>query len=539
MLPKINPIGLPEWQALKDHYQKTHVQLRQSFLNDANRFRKFSIEMPDFLYDFSKNLINENTINLLVNLVKACKLDDAIEAYFAGEMINETEKRAVFHTALRSSDPRYTVTQGREMYASIQGVLDKMGDFSRRVISGVYKGYTGKRITDIVNIGIGGSDLGPKMAAMALSGYSTGLNVHFVSNVDYSHIDSVLKKIQPDQTLFIIASKTFTTQETMTNAVTAKEWFLEKMKEQDAVSHHFIAVSCQSDEVKRFGISEEHRFEFWDWVGGRFSLWSSIGLSLMLRIGPENFEQMLRGAENMDVHFRERPFSENVPVIMGMLGIWYRNFHHSATHAVLPYCQNLDLLPDYLQQVDMESNGKSTDRNGRFTSYATGGVIWGRAGTNGQHAFYQMIHQGKDLIPIDFIGFVNGVDTNQNHHPKLMANLFAQSEALAFGKTVAELEHEHTSPDLIPHQFFEGNKPSSTFLFQELSPYTLGQLIALYEHKIFVQGVVWNIYSYDQFGVELGKKMASTILNEIKNGAVGQHDASTNGLLNYFLQRKK
>lgn len=538
MLPKINPTTLPEWKALENHYRNRNIHLRDCFLQDTHRFENFSITTPNFLFDFSKNLVNKETMTLLINLAKACELESCIKAYFGGQIINETEERAVFHTALRSTDPRFTVTGGKQMYAEIQQTLQKMKTFSQKVIHGEYKGYTGKKITDIVNIGIGGSDLGPKMATEALKDFSSGLRIHFVSNIDYSQIQSIFEKINPEQTLFIIASKTFTTQETMTNAHTAKNWFLNQGGTKKDIAQHFIAISCQPEEVEKFGIKAENRFEFWDWVGGRFSMWSAIGLSLMLGIGPENFEQLLRGAENIDIHFRETDFSQNIPVIMAMLGIWYRNFHHATTHAVLPYAQNLDLFPDYLQQADMESNGKSVDRNGEKVNYATGPILWGRAGTNGQHAFYQLIHQGTILVPSDFIGFVKSHHTESTHHEKLMANFFAQTEALAFGKTEREVCNESTNTKLIPHKIFEGNKPTNTLLFQELTPYTLGQLVAIYEHKIFVQGAIWNIFSFDQFGVELGKVLANTILDEIKNEKIGQHDSSTKGLINYYIQHK-
>ncbi|WP_052911796.1 glucose-6-phosphate isomerase [Riemerella anatipestifer] len=541
MLPKINPTHTTSWQKLTSHFDQNDFDLRELF-NNPNRFNEFSIKKENFLFDYSKNLINEETKKLLINLAKEVKLKEAIESMFSGEKINETEQRAVLHTALRDFSDREIIVDGENIKPKIQKVLQQMKHFSEAVILGKHKGFSDKEITDVVNIGIGGSDLGPVMVCSALKHFKTRLNVHFVSNVDGNHLAETLKNLNPETTLFIIASKTFTTQETMTNALSAKEWFLKAGTEED-VSKHFVALSTNIEAVKSFGISEENIFEFWDWVGGRYSLWSAIGLSITLSIGYDNFEALLKGAYDTDTHFKNTEFEHNIPVIMGLLGVWYRNFYASTSYAVLPYSQYLDRFPAYLQQGDMESNGKSVDRNGDFVEYQTGPIIWGEPGTNGQHAFYQLIHQGTELIPSDFIAYAQSCNKVADHQEKLLANFFAQTEALAFGKTEeeakAELEQQGKSKEeikaLLNHKIFLGNIPTCSFLFKELTPFSLGQLIALYEHKIFVQGVIWNIFSFDQFGVELGKVLAGNILKELKSSEVTQsHDSSTNGLINYF-----
>lgn len=537
--PKVDPTTRIEWKNLQQHAQQETFHLRTLFQENPNRFKTFSIEHQGLLFDYSKNLITEETIQLLLKLATACDLSSAIKAYFQGETINETEQRAVLHTALRSSSKEPLLLHGKNIRKDISHVLERMKEFSSQVISGIHKGFSGENITDIVNIGIGGSDLGPVMVNHALKAYSTHLKIHFVSNIDGAHIEETLKNLNPHRTLFIIASKTFTTQETMTNAHTAKKWFLASGASQKDIAKHFVALSSHKEEVQKFGIAPQYMFEFWDWVGGRYSLWSAIGLSIILGIGIENFEKLLQGAENIDQHFKFAPFSENIPVIMAVLGIWYRNFLHAETHAILPYAQALDKFPEYLQQADMESNGKATNRNGKRISYHTGPIIWGRSGTNGQHAFYQLIHQGTSLISADFIGYITPTSSLHEHHQKLMANFFAQTQALAFGKTQEELRQEQENPILIPHKTFDGNRPTNTILFQELTPFSLGQLIALYEHKIFVQGVIWNIYSFDQFGVELGKALAHKILVELSNhDEISHHDSSTNGLINFFKSKK-
>lgn len=546
MLPKINPTQTKAWLALSEHFAQNDFELRTLFNYNPERFNQFSIKRPDFLFDFSKNLIDERTFELLLNLAEECDLNSAMTKMFSGDIINETEGRAVLHTALRDFSETEILVDGENIKPAVRKVLEQMKAFSEEVISGSHKGFTGKEITDVVNIGIGGSDLGPVMVCRALKHYRTRLNVHFVSNVDGNHIAEVLKELDPETTLFIVASKTFTTQETMTNAESAKTWFLSRGTQND-VAKHFVALSTNTEAVNEFGIAEENIFEFWDWVGGRYSLWSAIGLSIVLAVGYENFEQLLKGANDTDLHFRTAEFSENIPVIMALLGVWYRNFHHAGTYAILPYSQYLDRFPAYLQQGDMESNGKCTDRNGQFVQYETGPVIWGEPGTNGQHAFYQLIHQGTEFIPADFIAFVKSCNNVSDHQEKLLANFFAQTEALAFGKTPIEVQEElqlagKTQEEIKRiqnHKVFHGNTPTNSLLFNALTPFTLGQLIALYEHKIFVQGIIWNIFSFDQFGVELGKTLASKILPELQNGAATDtHDSSTNGLINYYKNKK-
>ena len=546
MLPKINPTQTEAWKALNTHFAQNDFELRSLFQYNPERFNQFSVQREEYLFDYSKNLIDAKTFELLQNLAEESKLKSAIDAMFSGEKINETEGRAVLHTALRDFSDQEILVDGENIKPGIKRVLNQMKTFSEKIISGEHKGFSGKEITDVVNIGIGGSDLGPVMVCSALKHFKTRLNVHFVSNVDGNHIAEVLKNLNPETTLFIIASKTFTTQETMTNADSAKAWFLKSGK-QEEVAKHFVALSTNTNAVKNFGIAEENIFEFWDWVGGRYSLWSAIGLSIVLSVGYENFEQLLKGANESDIHFQTADFKENVPVIMGLMGIWYRNFFDAGTYAILPYSQYLDRFAAYLQQGDMESNGKCVDRNGNFVEYETGPVIWGEPGTNGQHAFYQLIHQGTELIPADFIAYVKSCNEVSDHQEKLMANFFAQTEALAFGKTEeearAELVKSGISEDeinrLINYKVFHGNTPTNSLLFNTLTPFSLGQLIAMYEHKIFVQGVIWNVFSFDQFGVELGKVLAGKILAELENSEkITSHDSSTNGLMNYFKDRK-
>ncbi len=546
MLSKINPTQTNSWKALDEHFGGNDFDLRTLFQYNPNRFNEFSLQRDNYLFDYSKNLIDSRTKDLLLQLAEESQLKDAIAKMFSGDKINETEGRAVLHTALRDFSDREILVDGENIKPQIRRVLEHMKSFSEKVISGEHKGFSGKEITDVVNIGIGGSDLGPVMVCSALKHFKTRLNAHFVSNVDGNHIAEVVKNLNPETTLFIIASKTFTTQETMTNANSAKDWFLKAGKQED-VAKHFVALSTNIEEVKKFGIAEENIFEFWDWVGGRYSLWSAIGLSIVLSVGYENFEQLLRGAFDTDQHFQTADFSENVPVLMGLLGIWYRNFYAATTYAILPYSQYLDRFAAYLQQGDMESNGKCVDRNGEFVEYETGPIIWGEPGTNGQHAFYQLIHQGTELIPADFIAYTKSPNKVSDHQDKLLANFFAQTEALAFGKLEEEVEVElrnsgksHEEIDrLINFKVFHGNTPTNSILFKELTPFSLGQLIALYEHKIFVQGVIWNIFSFDQFGVELGKVLANKILPELENKeAVSSHDSSTNGLINYYKENK-
>ena len=543
MLPKINPIQTKAWKALDQHFANHDFELRSLFQYNPNRFNEFSIQTDSYLFDFSKNLIDSKTLDLLLDLAEEVKLKEAIEKMFSGDKINETEGRAVLHTALRDFSNKEILVDGQNIKPAIKKVLDHMKSFSESVISGSHKGFTGKEITDVVNVGIGGSDLGPVMVCSALKHFKTRLNVHFVSNVDGNHLAEVVKNLNPETTLFIIASKTFTTQETMTNANSAKKWFLKSGATNEDVAKHFVALSTNIEAVKKFGIAETNIFEFWDWVGGRYSLWSAIGLSIVLSVGYENFEQLLRGAYDTDVHFQTKDFKENIPVLMGLVGIWYRNFYAAGTYAILPYSQYLDRFAAYLQQGDMESNGKSVDRNGQFVEYETGPIIWGEPGTNGQHAFYQLIHQGTELIPADFIAYAKSPNDVGEHQDILLANYFAQTEALAFGKTkdevFAELKSsgktEEEIEKLLNYKIFSGNTPTNSFLFKELTPFSLGQLIALYEHKIFVQGVIWNIFSFDQFGVELGKVLAGKILPELEaDGNIETHDSSTNGLINYY-----
>ena len=544
MLPKIDFTTTQAFKYLADHFITINESsIKELFANDPERFDKFSIYLGDILLDYSKNRINEETMALLIQLARECKLKDAIEAMFNGEKINETEKRAVLHTALRNRSGKPVLTEGKDVMPEIQAVLERMKDFSGRVISGDWKGFTGKEITDVVNIGIGGSDLGPVMVTEGLKAYKTRLNMHFVSNVDATQIAETLKGLDPETTLFLIASKTFTTQETMANANSAKEWFLKAGAKEADVAKHFAALSTNESGVSAFGIDTKNMFEFWDWVGGRYSLWSAIGLSICLAIGFDKFEELLTGAYEADEHFRNAELEENIPVIMALLGIWYNNFFEAESSAILPYDQYLHRFAAYFQQGDMESNGKYIDRNGKRVDYETGPIIWGEPGTNGQHAFYQLIHQGTKLIPCDFIAPAISHNPLAKHHQMLLSNFFAQTEALMNGKSeeevIAELEKAGKSDaeikELTPFKVFEGNRPTNSFLIKEITPKTLGALIALYEHKIFVQGIIWNIFSFDQWGVELGKQLANKILPELEgNAAVESHDSSTNGLINQY-----
>ena len=537
MFPKINPTTTPSWKLLQEHYHEIkNVHVKDLFKEDKDRFKKNSIAVPDILLDYSKNIITDKTLQLLLQLADDCKLQSAIDAMFNGEKINETEKRAVLHTALRNFSGKPVLLDGKDIMPDVQKVLSQMKIFCKKVHDGEWKGYSGKKIKYIVNIGIGGSDLGPVMVTEALKPYWVeDIQAYFVSNIDGSHIAEVLKKVTPEETLFLIASKTFTTQETMTNAFTAREWFLKEASDEKFVAKHFVALSTNSEAVKKFGIAEENMFVFWDWVGGRYSLWSAIGLSIALTIGYDNFEDLLKGAHEIDKHFKERSFDKNIPVLLGMISIWYLNFFGATTEAILPYDQYMHRFAAYFQQGNMESNGKHVDRNGEKVIYTTGPVIWGEPGTNGQHAFYQLIHQGTPLIPCDFIAPVITHNPLGLHHRILLSNFFAQTEALMNGKTKEELVAENVAEELIPYKTFEGNRPTNSFLVKEITPFTLGELIALYEHKIFVQGVIWNIYSFDQWGVELGKQLAQKILPELENdAAITTHDASTNGLINAF-----
>ncbi|WP_099370256.1 glucose-6-phosphate isomerase [Sphingobacterium sp. 1.A.5] len=544
MLPKIDFTTTQAFKYLADHFITINEStIKELFAADPERFGKFSVYLGDILLDYSKNRINEETMALLIQLARECQLKDAIEAMFNGEKINETEGRAVLHTALRNQSGNPVLTDGKDVMPEINAVLERMKDFSDRIISGAWKGYTGKEITDVVNIGIGGSDLGPVMVTEALKSYKTRLNMHFVSNVDATQIAETLKDLDPETTLFLIASKTFTTQETMANANSAKEWFLKAGAKEADVAKHFAALSTNESGVSAFGIDTKNMFEFWDWVGGRYSLWSAIGLSICLAVGFDNFKQLLTGAYEADEHFRNTEFEENIPVILALLGIWYNNFFEAESNAILPYDQYLHRFAAYFQQGDMESNGKYIDRNGKRVDYETGPIIWGEPGTNGQHAFYQLIHQGTKLIPCDFIAPAISHNPLGKHHQMLLSNFFAQTEALMNGKSeeevVAELKKagksESEIKELAPFKVFEGNRPTNSFLIKEITPKTLGSLIAIYEHKIFVQGIIWNIFSFDQWGVELGKQLANKILPELENNApVVSHDSSTNGLINQY-----
>lgn len=544
MIPKINFTETPAYQYLADHFAGIgDVNMKDMFESDPDRFNKFSIRFDEILFDYSKNRINDKTMALLVQLANECKLGDAIEAMFTGEKINETEGRSVLHVALRNLSGNPIYSDGEDVMPEVNRVLQQMENFSNAVISGDWKGYTGKAITDVVNIGIGGSDLGPVMVTEALKAYKNHLNMHFVSNVDGTHIAETIKDLDPETTLFLIASKTFTTQETMTNAHTARNWFLGHGAAEKDIAKHFAALSTNSKAVSEFGIDTKNMFEFWDWVGGRYSLWSAIGLSIALSIGFDNFKELLAGAHETDNHFRHTEFEQNIPVIMGLLGIWYNNFFGAQTQAILPYDQYMHRFAAYFQQGDMESNGKYINRNGHVVDYETGPIIWGEPGTNGQHAFYQLIHQGTKLIPCDFIAPAQSHNPVGQHHMMLLSNFFAQTEALMNGKTaeqvVEELSAQGKSKEEIqkitPFKVFEGNRPTNSFLLRKITPRSLGSLIALYEHKIFVQGIIWNIFSFDQWGVELGKQLAGKILPELKSDEpVYDHDSSTNGLINQY-----
>jgi len=544
MLPKIDFTSTNAYQYLADHFISINEKtLKQLFAQDGERFKKFSILFEDILIDFSKNRIDDTTMALLIQLAKECKLDEAIEAMYNGEVINQTEGRPVLHIALRNQSNHPILVDGKDVMPDVNAVLAKMEKFSNSIISEEWKGYTGKAITDIVNIGIGGSDLGPVMVTEALKAYKTRLNLHFVSNIDGTHLAEALKAVDPETTLFLVASKTFTTQETMTNAHSAREWFLKSGAETADIAKHFAALSTNAKDVSAFGIDTDNMFEFWDWVGGRYSLWSAIGLSISLGIGFDNFKQLLAGAHASDQHFENTPFEQNVPVILGLLGVWYINFFGAETHAILPYDQYLHRFAAYFQQGDMESNGKHVDRNGKAVDYETGPVIWGEPGTNGQHAFYQLIHQGTRLIPCDFIAPAQSLNPIGDHHPILLSNFFAQTEALMNGKSeeevVAELEKAGKTvseiSELAPFKVFDGNRPTNSILLKKVTPFSLGSLIALYEHKIFVQGIIWNIFSFDQWGVELGKQLAQKIQPELKDDeAIDSHDSSTNGLINQY-----
>jgi glucose-6-phosphate isomerase len=550
MLPKVNPIMTKSWQSLNRHYAKMKkIHMQTLFAEDPQRFNKFSRRFNDMLIDFSKNRITEETLKLLIALTKECDVKSAIEKMFSGEKINETENRAVLHIALRNRNNAPISVDGKDVMPEVNAVLRKMKVFSDRLNIGDWKGYTGKKITDIVNIGIGGSDLGPAMVTQALKPYAKdGLSVHFVSNIDGTHLAETLKPLNPDTTLFMIASKTFTTQETMTNAFSARQWFLNKAADPANVARHFVAISTNAPAVEKFGIDRDNMFIFWDWVGGRYSLWSAIGLSIACYIGYENFAELLQGAFEMDQHFKTAPFESNIPVILALIGIWYNNFFGAQTEAILPYDQYLHRFPAYFQQGNMESNGKSIDRKGQKVDYQTGPIIWGEPGTNGQHAFYQLIHQGTRLIPADFLAPAISHNPMGEHHRILLSNFFAQTEALLNGKTkeavIAELkkkgETDQEIRKLLLHKLFDGNRPTNSILFKKLTPRVLGSLIAMYEHKIFVQGVIWNIFSFDQWGVELGKQLAGKILPELADDKpVVTHDSSTNGLINAYKKMRK
>ena len=545
-LRNTNPTTTIAWQKLQNHFQEMqNASMKKMFSEDKTRASQFHLHWNDFVVDYSKNIVNQETMNLLLELANEVQLKDAIAKYFEGDVINQTENRAVLHTALRANSTSKIAVDGENVIPEIFQVKEKIKKFTNEVVNGDRKGFTGKSFTDIVNIGIGGSDLGPAMAVEALQFYKNHLNIHFVSNVDGDHVNEIIKKINPETTLFVVASKTFTTQETLTNSQTIKKWFLESAKQED-VAKHFVAVSTNIQKVTEFGINPDNVFPMWDWVGGRFSLWSAVGLSVSLAVGFDNYDALLTGANEMDEHFKTADFDKNIPVTLALLSIWYNNFFGAESEALIPYTQYLQKLAPYLQQGTMESNGKSVGRDGKPVNYQTGTIIWGEPGTNSQHAFFQLIHQGTKLIPSDFIGFVKPLYGNEDHHDKLMSNFFAQTEALMNGKTAEQVQAEfdklglpsEKAKFLLPFKVFNGNKPTNTILIQKLTPKSLGSLIALYEHKIFVQGIIWNIFSYDQWGVELGKQLANSILDEINSKKVNSHDSSTTFLLNHFLQNK-
>ncbi|EEQ3296842.1 TPA: glucose-6-phosphate isomerase [Escherichia coli] len=544
-MKNINPTQTAAWQALQKHFDEMKdVTIADLFAKDGDRFSKFSATFDDqMLVDYSKNRITEETLAKLQDLAKECDLAGAIKSMFSGEKINRTENRAVLHVALRNRSNTPILVDGKDVMPEVNAVLEKMKTFSEAIISGEWKGYTGKAITDVVNIGIGGSDLGPYMVTEALRPYKNHLNMHFVSNVDGTHIAEVLKKVNPETTLFLVASKTFTTQETMTNAHSARDWFLKAAGDEKHVAKHFAALSTNAKAVGEFGIDTANMFEFWDWVGGRYSLWSAIGLSIVLSIGFDNFVELLSGAHAMDKHFSTTPAEKNLPVLLALIGIWYNNFFGAETEAILPYDQYMHRFAAYFQQGNMESNGKYVDRNGNVVNYQTGPIIWGEPGTNGQHAFYQLIHQGTKMVPCDFIAPAITHNPLSDHHQKLLSNFFAQTEALAFGKSREVVEQEYldqgkdpaTLDYVVPFKVFEGNRPTNSILLREITPFSLGALIALYEHKIFTQGVILNIFTFDQWGVELGKQLANRILPELKDDKeISSHDSSTNGLINRY-----
>lgn len=541
-LQNTNPTATEAWKLLGENYKETNqLHLKELFEADKERAKKYTLRFKNFFVDYSKNRITDKTMSLLLQLAEEVKLKDAIEKTFSGDLVNQTEGRSVLHTALRAKETDTILVSGINIMPEIYRVKRQIQQFTRSVINGEKKGYSGKTFTDVVNIGIGGSDLGPLMVTESLKFYKNHLRTHFVSNVDGDHVYEILKELNPETTLFIIVSKTFTTQETLTNANTIKRWFLKSATEGD-IAKHFAAVSTNTTKINEFGISQENVFPMWDWVGGRFSLWSAVGLSISLAVGYDNFESLLSGANEMDTHFKTADFDQNIPVILALLSVWYNNFYNAETEAIIPYTQYLNRFSAYLQQGMMESNGKGVDRDGNFLNYQTGTIIWGEPGTNSQHAFFQLMHQGTKLIPADFIGFKESLHGDTDHHNKLMANFFAQTEALMNGKTehevIQELEAkgmpENEIEALVPFKTFKGNNPTNTLLIDKLTPRTLGMLIAMYEHKIFVQGVIWNIYSFDQWGVELGKQLASKILNDISDSDIGKHDSSTLNLLQFF-----
>ena len=531
-----------EWKNLENHFNQAKNQtLKTLFLDDKDRAKHLTLNDCGWFVDFSKNLVTQETLQLLFNYAEQRKLSDEIADMFAGKKINRTENRSVLHVALRNLSDDPLMLDGKDIMQGVNSVVGRMEELAKKIRSGEWKGFSGKKIKNIINIGIGGSDLGPVMVYEALKHYTErSVTIRYVSNIDGTHLTEQLHGLNPEETLFIIASKTFTTQETMTNAESAKTWVLKQLKKQKAIANHFVALSTNLEAVQAFGIDSDNMFEFWDWVGGRYSLTSAIGLSLMIALGPENFRALRSGYFKADTHFKDKELQSNIPVLMGLIGFWYNNFYGSETQAILPYDQYLHRLPAYLQQTDMESNGKGVDRQGATVKYQTGPIIWGEPGTNGQHAFYQLIHQGTKLIPCDFIGFVNPLNRLGDHHEKLMANFFAQQEALAFGKNEEQLKAEQVNPDQIPFRIFEGNRPSTCFMAEKLTPETLGALISFYEHKVFVQGILWNIYSFDQWGVELGKQLASNILKELPKNTAGElsHDSSTNQQIEYFKNKR-
>ncbi len=542
----LNPTETASWKKLEKHFgELQNVSMQQMFKEDASRAEKFSILWNDFLIDYSKNIVNQETMALLLELTNEMGLKNGIQEYFDGGIINQTENRAVLHTALRAKESAVINVNGVNVVPEVYEVKNKIKTFTNEITSGVKTGYTGKAFTDVVNIGIGGSDLGPAMVVEALKFYKNDLDVHFVSNVDGDHVQEVIKKLNPETTLFVIVSKTFTTQETLSNSETIKKWFLQSANQED-IAKHFVAVSTNLQKVTEFGINPDNVFPMWDWVGGRFSLWSAVGLSISLAVGFDNFDALLDGANEMDEHFKTADFDKNIPVVLALLSVWYNNFFGAESEALIPYTQYLQKLAPYLQQGTMESNGKSVGRDGKAVDYQTGTIIWGEPGTNAQHAFFQLIHQGTKLIPTDFIGYVQPLYGDNNHHDKLMSNFFAQTEALLNGKDESKVQAEFDKQGLsaeavqflLPFKVFTGNKPTNTFLIQKLTPKSLGSLISLYEHKIFVQGFIWNIFSYDQWGVELGKQLANSILDEINSNEVKNHDSSTASLLSHFLRNK-